>query len=105
MAALLPRPGSNQIRFFGIYAPAASLRSAFLPTLSEPTPSRPVAPERPKRLRRADLIRRVFAMDDLARDCGGRFRLIAVLTQPDVAQVVAAAIILSSQKTARGPPH
>ena len=104
MAALIPRPGSNQTRFFGIYGTASLLRRYVLPTPPEPTPERPVAPERPRRMLRADLLRRVFDTDDLACSCGGRFRLIAVLTQPDVVQIVAAAIIMSAQKPARGPP-
>ena len=50
MAALIPRPGSNQIRFFGVSASAAPLRRFVLPSPPEATPARPVAPERPRRM-------------------------------------------------------
>ena len=79
----------------GSFASAAPLRRFVLPSAPEATPARPVAPERPRRMLRDDLLRRVFLVDLLAYPCGGRLRLISVITQPDVVEVVAAAIILS----------
>ena len=105
LAALIPPRKSHQTRYFGVYAAASPLRSLVLPEPPEPTPTRPVAPKRPQRMRHADLLMRVFLVDVLACPCGGRLRLIAVLTNPDVVQIVAAAIILSHQQPARAPPE
>jgi hypothetical protein len=75
-----------------------------LPEPPDATPTRPVAPNRPKQMRRAELLQRVFLTGILACPCAGRLRLIAVITQPDVIEAVAAAIILSHQLPARAPP-
>ncbi|MFT5434558.1 MAG: hypothetical protein ACI9OJ_005271 [Myxococcota bacterium] len=50
------------------------------------------------------LLQRVFLVDILEYPCGGRLRIIAINTRPDVIQAVAAAIILSHQEPARAPP-
>jgi hypothetical protein len=104
ISALIPRPMSNQIRYFGVYSAASSLREYVLPVPPDATPTRPAAPERPKRMSWADLLQRVFLVDILRCPCGGRLRIIAILTKPDVVAAVAAAIILSHQQPARAPP-
>ena len=45
-----------------------------------------------------------FLKDLLACPCGGRLQRIAVITDPDLIETVAAAIILSNQTLARAPP-
>jgi hypothetical protein len=104
IASLIPRPRTNQIKYFGVYSAASSLRETVLPVPPDATPTRPVAPERPKRMVMAELLQRVFLVDILECPCGGRLRIIAVITRPDVIQAVAAAIILSHQQPARAPP-
>jgi hypothetical protein len=55
-------------------------------------------------MKRADLLARVFGFNVLACPCGGHFRPIAVITQPDVIQAVLAAMVLSNHTPARAPP-
>ncbi len=103
VAALVARPGQNQVLYFGALAPGSPIRSAVLPVPPDPTENRPVAPSRPGRMSHCDLLRRVFSVDLLECPCGGRLELVAVVTDPDVVQAVAAAITLSQQRP-RGPP-
>ena len=60
LAALLPMKNCHQIRYFGVYATATPLRRLVLPEPPEPTRTRPVAPERPARMKHADLLMRSF---------------------------------------------
>jgi len=104
LAALIPRPGSHSVRYYGCLSSGSPLRPWVVPVPPDPTPDRPTAPQRPQTMPWADLMQRVFHEDVLACPCGGRLRIVAVLTQPDALQAVAAAIILSSQSSARAPP-
>jgi hypothetical protein len=56
-------------------------------------------------MKRHELIQRVFLQDVLACPCGGRLRTIAVINNPDIAEAIGAAIILTHQQPARGPPR
>ena len=55
----------------------------------------PVAPQRPKKLTWADLLRRVFWIDPLLCPCGGRFRFVAVVRDPTSIQALCAALHLA----------
>jgi len=70
-------------RFFGIFASGCLYRPLVVPVspLSE-DPDRPVAPRRPKSMAWADLLRRVFLIDVLHCECGGRFRFVAAIFDP-----------------------
>ena len=50
----------------------------------------------------SDLIRRVFPIDALQCECGGRYRHVAMIHGPDVVQTILAAIVL--RETSRAPP-
>jgi hypothetical protein len=63
IASLIPRPMSNQIRTFGFYSAASSLREYVLAVPPDATPTRPVAPERPKRMAWADLLQQLVLRD------------------------------------------
>lgn len=103
LAALIPPPHRNQVLYFGALATASPLRPFVIPVPPDPTPARPVAPPRPRRMSHPDLLRRTLAVEFLRCDCGGTLRRIAVIRDPDVVQAVAAAIIMSTPST-RGPP-
>lgn len=107
VAALIPPPFFNTVRYFGALSSASPLRRFIVPRPPQPSPNRPTAPPRPKHMRHCDLIQRVFLADVTTCPCGGSFQQIAVILDPDVAQAVAAAIILSAAgdaAAARGPP-
>jgi len=102
LAALVPRPRAHLLTYHGVLAPAAQWRDQIVPGPRAPTeshhgstehnagcsgsgsPDFPAAlsnPARTRRLRWADLLRRVFAVDVLTcPDCGGARRLIAMIT-------------------------
>ena len=105
LAALVPPPMFNMVRWFGPLSSASPRRAAVLPDPPASTPDRPTAPPRPGRMSHADLLRRVFLIDLLACPCGGRLRQIAVITDPDIVQAILAAVILSHQAPARAPPE
>mgnify|MGYP002634217134 CR=1 FL=1 len=105
LCALVPPPYFNLVRYFGPLSSASPLRRYAVPSPPEPTPQRPTAPERPRRMTRADLLARVFGFNVLACPCGGHFRPIAVITQPDVIQAILAAMVLSNSTSARAPPQ
>ena len=106
LAALVPRPRVNLIRYHGVFAPSSSMRRAIVPTPANarrrrkrkdsaaapatrqcaPTDSRsdcndpPTAP-----LTWAQRLKRVFDIDiTLCPLCGGQLRVIADITDPDL---------------------
>lgn len=105
LCALVPPPRFHLIRAFGVLAHASPLRPYVLPV---PPDSKhtgvPTAPPRPKRMPWAELLLRTFQQDVTLCPCGGRLRMLAAIIDPDVAQAIAAAIILSNQSKARPPP-
>jgi hypothetical protein len=88
LAALIPPPRLNLVRYHGILAPNAHDRSQVVPSPPVPTAApapggSPVPLIRPHRLPWAALLARVFALDvTVCPACGGRLRLIAALTDP-----------------------
>ena len=88
LAALVPPPRLNLLRYHGILAPNARHRSQVVPApLSPPVSPTPgasfAASTGPPRISWAALLARVFALDvTRCPVCGGRLRLIAALTDP-----------------------
>ena len=109
LAALVPPPRFVAARTLGVIAPNAALRPLVLPTPPPETPERPVAPPRPDRLAWADLMKRVLSLDPRHCPCGGTFRIISMIDDPDVIQSIAAALIASGHlpphRAPRGPPR
>jgi hypothetical protein len=109
LAALVPAPRFVAMRNLGAIAPHATIRPTVLPTTPENTPERKTAPERPARLDWANLMKRVLGIDPKDCPCGGRFRLVSVIEEPDLIQAIAAALIasghLAPHRAPRGPPR
>ncbi len=82
LAALVPRPRLHLIRFHGVLAPNAKLRSKIVPTPAEratapPTDHAPAQRETP-RMSWARLLKRVFDIDiEHCPNCGGALKIIA----------------------------
>ena len=111
------------MRYAGVFAPRAKLRAAVVaraPANAAAIAAQPAAAptdahasscsrRRPSRLPWADLLRRVFAEDVLACHCGGRRRVIAFITDRDVARRILDALgieaTLPSFIAARAPPQ
>lgn len=92
LAALVPPPRLNLVRYHGVLAPHAADRSLIVP---RPATTADVAedgsghahagdgPSRRHRLSWAKLLARVFRIDvSVCPDCDGRMRVIAALTEP-----------------------
>ena len=95
LAALIPRPGKNLVRYHGVLAPNARGRAEIVPSAhprgddggpsvrapvaSEPAPAQPKA-RTGRYLLWHELLRRVFEIDVLAcPKCGGRLRLLCTV--------------------------
>jgi len=88
LAALIPRPGKNLIRYHGVLAPGARGRSEIVPrprAVADEVPGRGstahvLGPRSGRYLVWAELLRRVFEIDVLkCPTCGGRLRLVSVI--------------------------
>ena len=83
LAALVPRPRLHLIRFHGVLAPNAKLRSEIIPSpveqATEPACDHAQAQGAPARMSWARLLKRVFDIDiDHCPNCGGSLKIIAV---------------------------
>ena len=89
LAALVPYPQKNLVRYHGVLAPNARWRPHVVPRpLTDLQKARTDTPTRARVRRRrtwAELMLRVFAIDVLAcPDCGARMRIISTITDPKV---------------------
>ncbi len=91
LAALVPRPRLNLIRFHGVLAPNAKLRSEIIPGGSENSNDTPDDPggaphqSAPARMSWARLLKRVFGIDlEHCPHCGGTLKIIAAIEDPSV---------------------
>ena len=87
LAALVPPPRLNLVRYHGVLAPNAGFRRLVVPSCSvlPDASSVGVSTDSPSRRRLgwAALLARVFAVDvTLCPSCGGRLGLVAVLSDP-----------------------
>jgi hypothetical protein len=135
LAALVPRARAHLLTYHGVLAPAAQWRDRIVPGPRRPTeshhgstetraacssrpatsssPDSPAAlssPARTRRLRWAELLRRVFAVDVLTcPHCGGTRRLIAMITEGLVVRRILDHLELPSSPPpiapARAPPE
>ena len=108
LAALVPPKGKNGISYPGVFGPRHRFRNEVIPE--------PPKPERRARLTKtpglipsrwhgwADLLWRVFEVDGLACECGGRLTLHAVVCPPATLDVLES-LERSANRQARGPPQ
>jgi hypothetical protein len=97
LAALVPRPRLHLIRFHGVLAPNAKMRSKVVPQPpDEPAQKAPspgygdAAHGRPMRLGWAKLLKRVFNLDlEHCPNCGGKLKVIAaILERPSIEKIL-----------------
>ena len=91
LAALVPRPRLNLIRFHGVLAPNAKLRPQIIPdrpdTLNDTSEDLDGAHQhaRSARMSWARLLKRVFDIDvEHCPHCGGKLKIIAAIEEPVV---------------------
>ena len=105
LAALVPRPRYNLVRYHGVLAPNAKLRKLIVPKHRKRSAEHPAATGTQKEsvpaaatrfqgpllspLTWAERLKRVFNIDiTLCPRCGGTLRVIAEITDPDVIQKI-----------------
>jgi len=88
LAALIPRPRLNLIRFYGVLAPNAKLRAEIIPdgmkNKSKPTVANDDVPQSTTsvRISWARLLKRVFDIDiEHCPHCGGTLKIIAAILE------------------------
>ena len=116
LAALIPPPRTNLVRYHGVFAPAARLRSKIVGRQDAHLASamgHKVPGAKKTRGRRnllwAELMSRVFGINVLTcTECGGQCRVIACIEDPRVIRKILSHLGLPTQgvhlKPARGPP-
>ena len=118
LAALVPPPRVNLVRYHGVLAPASRNRARVVPAgKAEDTPTpgpgiptsrgacpgeeEPSIPRRPRNYSWAELMRRVFEIDVLeCPRCRGRMRILAAIVTPEAIRAILDCLGLSS----RAPP-
>jgi hypothetical protein len=120
LAALVPRPRLHLIRFHGVLAPNAKLRSLVVPQGPEveerataavaasecvvQTETNPDRPDRPHRIAWARLLKRVFDIDmQHCPNCGaGELKIIAAILERPVIEKILTHLGLDPQPPPRG---
>jgi hypothetical protein len=110
LAALVPRPRLHLIRFHGVLAPNAALRSQIVPGEANPAPNIADAdgdlfPASTRaRMSWAQLLKRVFAIDLTAcPQCGGPLTLLAAIEDPAVIVKILAHLGLPTRAPPKAP--
>ena len=107
LAALVPRPRLHLMRFHGLLAPNAKLRSLVVPTPPQQATTGAGdcehAHSKPLRMTWARLLKRVFDIDIERCECGGKLKLIAVIEEPAVIEKILTHLGLSPQPPPRAP--
>ena len=107
LAALVPRPRLHLIRFHGVLAANAKLRSQVVPVPPQKTTTGEGdcehAHSKPMRMTWARLLKRVFDIDIEQCACGGKLKLIAVIEEPTVIEKILKHIGLDPQPPPRAP--
>ena len=108
LAALVPRPRLHLIRFHGVLAPNAKLRSQIVPAPAEratesPTDHAQGQGETP-RMSWARLLKRVFDIDvEHYPNCGGALKIIAAIEDPPVVIKILSHLGLPTRAPPRSP--
>jgi hypothetical protein len=83
LAALVSRPRLHLIRFHGVLAPHARLRTAIVPGRAQNTTEHAAAHGAPARMSWARLLKRVFDIDiEQCPNCGGALKIICAIEEP-----------------------
>jgi hypothetical protein len=83
LAALVPPPRINQVRYHGCLAPNAKNRAAVVPKKPSEEELRKTRGASKNRILWAALLKRTFRFDvEVCVHCGGRMRIVAAVTDP-----------------------
>jgi len=83
LAALVPPPRVNLIRYHGVFAPHTKNRAAYVPKKPAPEELEKTRGKSANRLLWAALLARTFGLNmEVCAHCGGKMRFVAALTDP-----------------------
>ena len=88
LAALVPPPRVNLVRYHGVLAPNAKDRDKIVPAAEKAVsaPASGAEPDRPAtrsyRLSWAALLARIFSINACQCECGGRLKIVTAVTDP-----------------------
>ena len=98
LAALVPRPRLHLTRFHGVLAPNAKFRSKVVPKTTRATAHTcEHAHSALVRMNWARMLKRVFDLDIERCACGGKFKFVALIEQPDVIEKILTHLGLAAQ--------
>jgi len=105
LASLVPRPRCHLLTYHGILAPAAQWRDQVVPASRDSAEHVPLAiHSASRRATWAELLQRVFAIDALTcPHCGGKRKLIALITQASIVRRILAHLRLPTEPPALAP--
>ncbi len=110
LAALIPRPRLHFIRFHGVLAPNAALRSQIVPGEADQAPNTAdgdgdlSSASTRTRMSWAQLLKRVFAIDiTTCPQCGGPLTILAAIEDPTVIVKILAHLGLPTRAPPRAP--
>jgi Putative transposase len=108
LAALVPRPRLHLIRFHGVLAPNAKLRSKIVPAppqrATEPPTDHAQGQGETPRMSWARLLKRVFDIDiEHCPNCGGSLKIIAAIEDPPVIVKILTHLSLPTRAPPRAP--
>jgi hypothetical protein len=119
LVAVMAKPRIHLTRFFGVFGSAASARAQVVPgrQVTAPPPATPASvaaqlpldlapiPLPPPRLDWAALLRRTWGFDVFDCPCGGRRRVLAFVTSPEVANLILGPPSPRPRLQPTGPPQ
>jgi hypothetical protein len=120
LAALIPPPRTRVLSYYGVLGAAAARRSEIVPAVDpEATdrvphscragkpPRAQASPkrDRPERVCWSTLLARVFLVDALRCNCGGRRRVLAMVRDPGAIERILVHLGLPTGFPPRGPPR
>ena len=106
LAALVPPPRFNLVRYNGIFGPASRWRSQIVPFAAAQEKKRSGEDDRklnschPRNYSWSELLKRVFEWDVLRCECGNRMRILCAINPPDAIRKILDCLGLPS----RPPP-
>ena len=116
LAALIPRPHANLVRYFGVFAPASKFRRRVVPpgppAEIDPDPKADLPERRSRYIAWAVLLRRVFGPTAWPLDCpacGGTMLILAAIRDAAAIHAILSHLGLPTTPPplapARGPPY
>lgn len=102
IVALIPPPKANLLRYHGLLAPNAKLRSKIIPK----TRKKAESSQYTGKSKWAELLKRSFAIDILkCNHCGGKMKVLATIQDKEIAKQILGSIGINSEAPVKASPR